>query len=253
MAKKSIICNWKSYFSYQTGVDWCTAHGNELAKLAAEVGESVKIVLCPSFESIATIKSKLRIPAITFGAQDCSAWGIGAHTGEVMATSLREIGCDYCIIGHSERRTDHNESTESTAEKFEQLCKNNIIPIVCIGENAEARDRGIKKETINAQLEPVLQKANLLRRPFWIAYEPVWAIGKEIPANSEVIISTILWLKKNIGWLKMDDQIKIIYGGSVNQATIESLLATPVDGFLIGKATTDFQEVKKIVSSLKRT
>lgn len=241
MKKKQIyIANWKSYLSYDSEILYLEKNFKEISSLSDENN----IILCPSFVSISKINdlinNKLKIK---LGAQNCSNFETGAYTGEISAISLSQINCDYCIVGHSERRTLFNETDEQIYQKINNLIKNKIIPILCIGETKKDQNIEQIKEIIEKQLDMLKnEKYDLI-----IAYEPVWAIGTGIiPTTSH--IEKICQIIENKMAEKQEINYQIIYGGSINEKTASELKRLKkISGFLIGKASTDFQEFKKIV------
>ena len=178
---------------------------------------------------------------IKLGAQDCAPELTGAYTGQVSASSLKELGCDYCIIGHSEQR--NHQSDGIIADKAQVLISQGITPIICVGETHEQREALQTNQVIKNQLESIL-KLNMNNLQPIIAYEPIWAIGTGIlPTNTQII--------KAIDFIKScfeSTDMRMIYGGSITSETSEALKEIEnLDGFLIGKASTDIQELEKIV------
>lgn len=235
MDNKLYIANWKIYLSYNESLEWLVKNKTVLAELS----NKKKLVICPDFSVLASAHAQN--PELTFGAQNCANELRGAETGDVSAQSLAQIGVTYCIIGHSEQRAHYNNAHTVYIKKLTCLNASNITPIFCIGERHEERNRIY--EVLEHQLAPVLQN----NKKLILAYEPVWAIGSDTtPTNSE-LEEIVEWIKK-----ATNNQYPVLYGGSVNSETIEILSKISViDGFLIGKASTDFQELKKIVLSNK--
>lgn len=224
------ICNWKQYFNRNQAYSWFSHNHNELINLT----HREKLIFCPDFCSIEIIKNNF--PSITLGAQNCSSYDHGAYTGEISAQSLQEIGAQYCIIGHSERRTLFHEKPAQTALKTIQLQQKSLTPIVCVSDN------------FHDELTPLLKHINP-KKEIIVAYEPVTSIGTGIVPKSSDIKKQTLAIKTLIKKKSPDLIITLLYGGSVSSATIQSLKMIPsLEGFLIGKASTDFQELKKIVS-----
>lgn len=242
----TVVCNWKMYFSYNQTHTWIETHKKDLISLANQSAQT--IVLCPSSENIMQIQQAFEETHVFWGAQDCSNKNSGAYTGQYSAQSLKELGCTYCIIGHSERRIYQHETSELIAEKLEQLLNSTIIPIVCVGETAHEHNQKATNITLKNQLKPLLDKKKNNKSPWIIAYEPVWAIGTgniPTPAEIEKAFTQIILLstEANISPLP-----QLLYGGSVSSETINNLKqVNGCDGFLIGGASTDFQELKKIV------
>lgn len=250
-ASYTIIGNWKMYFTFKQALNWLRSAKSELDQVCQKSGNS--LILCPSFESLYSINLELKDSQIELGAQDCSNYLQGAYTGQISARSLSEIGCSYCIVGHSERRAYQREQNEEIAQKVKLLLESTISPILCIGESKQEYEAGKTEEILKNQLKPITESlpSQSSKIPFYIAYEPIWAIGTGVtPENSylEKIFTLIKTITKQ--WPNKDS-IHLLYGGSVNAQTCESLKnISTIEGFLIGKASTDFQELKKIVSLL---
>lgn len=228
------VANWKMYLTYHESLQWLRDNKPELAQLSKDN----TLVMCPDFTVLADAQQQN--PELTLGAQNCASELQGALTGEVSAESLGQLGVTYCIIGHSEQRARGHDTTELYLKKLTCLNACNITPIFCIGEKHEERNRIY--EVLEHQLTPVFQN----NKKLIIAYEPVWAIGTgAVPTNSD-LEPVLQWIK-----LKTKNQYPLLYGGSVTRNTISELKKLEnLDGFLIGKASTDFQELKKIVLSI---
>ncbi len=237
--KTFFIANWKIYLSHQQEINFIKKNLNELIELSKERN----IILSPSFTSLFQIHELLKVSNINLAAQNCSTLESGALTGEVSADSIKESGCNFCIVGHSERRKFFNETNEIIERKIKLLLEKNITPILCIGETLQEYENNKTSQVLENQLSLII-KINKIEKII-IAYEPVWSIGTgNIPKIDE--IDQIVRITKQI--IKKD--IPILYGGSVNSKNIlEFKKSTEISGFLIGKASTDFQEFKKIVKS----
>lgn len=184
--------------------------------------------------------------------QDVSAHENGAHTGEVSATLLKETGCTYAVIGHSERRTDFQEDEALLIKKWKQLQDQGITPIYCIGESLEEYDNGTTAESLVRQLQPILD-ADLLDENSVIAYEPVWAIGTGKAATAEYAqqvhaeIRTMLAKKS----ATIACSVRLLYGGSVKPDNAKALFAgADIDGFLVGGASLKVDDFQKIVEAM---
>lgn len=224
------IANWKSYLTYHQSVTWLQKHNKEVA----ELNQHHKIVLCADFLTIAHAHHH-KLPLI-LGAQTCSAHEIGAYTGEIPAQSLRECGITYCLVGHSERRRWCHETVQESAQKITMLLQHAITPIICVSEN-------YKQELM--VLLPALHTYN---NHVVVAYEPVSAIGTGILPSMDHIETAIGTIKTKIEQAIPQSRCLCLYGGSVNSSNSKELKKiNGLDGFLIGKASTDFQELKKIV------
>lgn len=185
-----------------------------------------EMVLCPTslFIGLANLQG------IHLGAQNVSSTTCGAYTGEISASQLKSMGVKFCIVGHSERRKYQRETDEEINKKMKQLLQEDIIPILCVGENKEEREKGLQNKIITTELE--MDMKNLTQdeqEKIIIAYEPIWAIGTGIiPTNSQ--IEEIISLIKN-----KYPKNKVLYGGSANEENIDELKQISViDGYLLG-------------------
>ena len=181
---------------------------------------------------------------LKIGAQNMHYLDEGAYTGEVSAPMLRSYGVDYVVIGHSERRAYYNETDESVNLKTVQAIKYDLTPIVCCGESLEIREAGTTNEFVKNQVVKAYQniQADDVLKTI-IAYEPIWAIGTGRTATPEQANETIEAIREVIKSLygeKVSEQLRILYGGSVNPKNIDSLIAMPhIDGALVGGASLD--------------
>ncbi len=244
--KKLIVANWKMQFTHNESLAWVHKHEQELIKICKQT--DCTFVLCPTFTTLASLTGSLLIR----GAQDCSIHEQGAYTGDVSVLSLKELGCSYCIVGHSERRIYCKETTEDIKQKVALLMHHKIEPIFCIGETAEQKVHGSTQKALEQQLLPVLK--HIQNEPFnriCIAYEPVWAIGTGKIPTIEELNSVIDWLQ---GYVKSSFpalSFSLLYGGSVNDKNIQELKNIErLQGFLLGKASTDFHALKYIITAL---
>lgn len=249
MKNLQYICSWKTYLSFNQAREYITKNKQTLNTL----GKDFQITICPSFDALSAISQELKESGISLGAQDCSAHKAGAYTGQVLATSLKEIGCRYCIIGHSEVRKECQETTQTIAQKALRLLEQSIIPIICIGESAKEFDLNLGTQVIEQQLEPLLVSLKTGKTPFQkiaIGYEPAWAIGNGSTPSAEYVSKQLEAIK---GLLKVhvpDFQTQLFYGGSVNEINVSKFKSIPLlDGIMIGGASTDFQKLQKIVLS----
>jgi triosephosphate isomerase len=239
--------NWKMYLSAHEEIAFCLKYKDELIKLAQT--HKVTIALCPSFVSLQALGEQLDQTPLMLGAQDCSEHSKGAFTGQVSAQSLAEVGCAYTIIGHSERRI-FQEGAPSLAKKTARLFEQKICPIICVGETREEYDRKETAAALTRQLSPLLETLTSAQEPFCLAYEPIWAIGTGKTPTPQEIGAVFEHLTKTLG--PVGKNCSLLYGGSVTAALAPQLYAVPnLEGFLIGGASIDFQEFKKIVLSRK--
>ena len=211
-----LIANWKMQLTYKQAV---TA-----ARMYAHAFGDVPFVLCPSFESLSAIKHELVKTRIMLGAQDVSAYAMGAYTGQVSAASLKELGCSYCIVGHSEQRTYNHETDSVIAQKVELLLMMGIAPIICVGETLEQRDAGQTLEVVRSQLTslmPVLDQKEAIT--LYFAYEPVWAIGSSEQPTVESIAVVAECIEDFFSAWGDSWRVRIIYGGGVTVGNAREL------------------------------
>ena len=213
------------------------------AAFDAEVAPNVEKVLCVPFVLLSAIDNEY----ISVGAQDVSPLENGAHTGDISSSMLKEIGCRYVIVGHSERREDHDESSELVAQKAKKVIAEGLIPIVCVGEPLHVRE----DDTVNAFLSEQLAAVSALLsldelKQCVVAYEPIWAIGTGKTASPEQAQEVHKFIRAYFADIdrELASSLQILYGGSVKADNANTLFAQEdVDGGLIGGAslkTEDF-------------
>ena len=252
MRRIIIAGNWKMNKNIGESIDLANSIKRSLYDI-----EEVEIVVCPPFTSLSDVNEITMDTNIKLGAQDCFWQTEGAFTGEVSASMLKSVGCEYCIIGHSERRQFFGETNETVNKKLKALLKENIKPIVCVGEKLEERKSGktfdvIKDHVVNSLAG--ISKDEMLRTV--IAYEPVWAIGTGVNATKEQAEEAHKYIRTLLGQIHGDDaakSVRIQYGGSVKPENIKELISQEdVDGALVGgaslKADSFVQLVKNCLS-----
>jgi triosephosphate isomerase len=247
--KFNIIANWKMNLSYHATEQFFAQHSKELAQLAKDV----TLIICPSTDALSLAHQQLKNMKIALGAQGCSAYQKGAYTGQVMAASLRELGCTHCIIGHSEQRAYLQETNETVAQKAALLISYGIIPIICVGESQEEHEQGKTNQSIQDQLTPLVTSQTTVKTelPLFIAYEPTWAIGSGKTAEIGHITTTFTAIDSFIKQQLPNRALIFLYGGGVTPENAVKLRSLPlVDGLLIGTISTDFQMLQKIVLSV---
>lgn len=231
---RKVIANWKM-----------AAHLKQAEHLVTELKRAlfyfdVDLTLCPSFVHIPLIQAKLKHNRdILYGAQDVSRHESGAHTGEVSASMLKELGCSEVIVGHSECRIDHHESVACISEKVQRLLESQLTPIICVGESLKERKEGLTETVLAAQIQPVLSKIQK-NTPFMLAYEPIWAIGTGQAADLKEIERVNNFLKAQL----RHHSAKLLYGGSVSAKNAFEILGTSgVDGVLVGGASLQVEDL----------
>lgn len=212
----------------------------------------VKTAICAPFVRLAELKELFAGSGIKLGAQNCHFEDSGAFTGEVSVPMLEEIGIDYCIIGHSERREYFGETDETVNKKLLRLFDSSILPILCVGEKLEERDAGKEKEVVDAQIRKDL--AGLTEenvKALTIAYEPIWAIGTGRTASPEQAEEMCGYIRSVVGELfgaEAAEAVTIQYGGSMKPANASELMAMEdIDGGLIGGASLKPQDFMGII------
>ncbi len=236
--RKKVVANWKMGADRKLAESLLTDYKREIFHYDTD------LVVCPSFVHVALVQAKLKHNReICFGAQDVSAYAEGPYTGEVSAKTLKELDCKYVIIGHSERRTYHQETTALVVEKVKQAQAQGLIPIVCIGETLAERKENQTEKVLWAQLAPIL-KCFKPEEAFWIAYEPVWAIGTGVAATQNDILEAHAFLREK---LYNHPAAILLYGGSVKPSNAAEILGlTNVDGALVGGASLNAKDLMAI-------
>lgn len=245
-----IAANWKMNASL-------AANEALLTGLAAGMASkpNCDVALCipaPYLAQFVALVSQLpALAGVALGAQDVSSQPSGAFTGEVSAAMLKDFGCRYAIVGHSERRQYHGETDALVAAKAQQALAQGITPIVCVGETLAERDAGRTTEVVKRQLAAVIQANGHCISEIVVAYEPVWAIGTGKTASPQDAQAVHAVLRAQLAAASANaSRVKIIYGGSMNAANAAMLLAQPdIDGGLVGGASLKAVDFLSIVSA----
>jgi len=208
----------------------------------AKASDYKNIIITPPFLFLEELSQILKNAEL--GAQDVFWEKEGAFTGEVSITELKDAGVKYVIVGHSERRYKFGETDEQINKKVKAIINSGLTPILCVGETLEERKNNEKEKILKRQLESDLSAIN---KNLIIAYEPVWAIGTGQPETPEDALATIQYIKNFISKrFKLD--IKVLYGGSVTSDNLDSYIKyEDIDGALVGGASLDPEEIKKII------
>jgi len=245
VTRKLIAGNWKMNGSLV---------GNEallqaiLAGLGADTA-AADVAVCVPAPYLAQLQALCTGSPLAWGAQDVSEHEAGAYTGEVSAAMLRDFGCRYVIVGHSERRRDHGESDEAVARKAQRALTCGITPIVCVGETEAQREAGQTEAVVKRQLAAVIHTVGHCVSEIVVAYEPVWAIGTGRTATPEQAQTVHAVLRAQLSAAVPEPRrVRILYGGSMNAGNAAALLAQPdIDGGLIGGASLKAEEFLRIV------
>lgn len=213
-----------------------------------------RIVICPPAPYLSALQQKVKAQTglkLYVGAQNCSEQDSGAFTGEIAPSMLREVGCDYVIIGHSERRSLYAESDTLIAQKVALAQKAGLTPVLCVGESLQQREQGQTINVVTEQIKAVLGSVDLNK--LVIAYEPVWAIGTgktATPEQAQEVHQAIRDFLK--AFAAEGEEVPLLYGGSVKADNAEVLFAQQdIDGGLIGGASLDTEQFRAICSAVK--
>ncbi len=249
MSKKFIAGNWKLN----------PADGPKAVELCSELRSAlnayskVRIALFPPFLGLGMISKIFADTDIAVGAQNLFWEDTGAYTGEVSGSMIKSAGCDYVIIGHSERRQYFGETDETVNRKITAALRNNLYPIVCVGESLEQRETSVFKDVVREQVSEALREIDVadLIGNLVIAYEPVWAIGtgrNATPQQAQEMHAFIRQLLAEEQGEALSETTLIIYGGSVNPDNARELLSQPdIDGALVGGASLNAASFAAIV------
>ena len=244
--RKSLIAgNWKMNKTPKESIDFVTQLVKNLKKY-----DDREVLVCPPFTSLFPISNILENSPVKIGAQNLYFEDEGAFTGEVSGKMLKEIGVEYVICGHSERRNIFGETDEIINKKIKKVVEYKMKPILCIGEKLEEREKGETFKVIENQLKKSLENFDGIEK-LVIAYEPVWAIGtgkNATPSQAEEVHIFIREYFKKHYSEEISENLIILYGGSVNPNNIDSLMAEKnIDGVLVGGASLKLDSFLRIV------
>ncbi len=179
---------------------------------------------------------------VRLGSQNVSKYDLGSHTGEVCASQLKSLGVEYSIVGHSERRRD-GESDNDINEKIKRLVDSNIKIVLCVGETIDERKSDNFVDVVIGQIKRALEGIEIDYNNLIVAYEPIWAIGTgKVPTSFDI--------EKMAVAIKNTIPVKVLYGGSVDDENIESVLSSSIDGFLLGKSSLDVLKLKRMIDKI---
>lgn len=250
MRKKVIAGNWKM----NKDIHETATLINELKERLKDFRKEVEIVICPPSTSLVVAKSLIQETSIHLGAQNMSQEDDGAYTGEVSARMLKAVGCEYVILGHSERRQYFKETDAVVNAKVSKALIAGLVPIICIGETLEEREAGVTDAIIGTQVRGVLRDLSADDIPKCvIAYEPVWAIGtgkNATPDQANQVHKLIRKLVSQLYSWSIAEKIIIQYGGSMNAQNASNLLSqSDIDGGLIGGASLKSETFMSIIQA----
>jgi triosephosphate isomerase len=251
MKDKIVILNWKAYLGIE--------ESRKLAKKIAvmTIPDGIKMVLAPSDIALYAVKESITDSELLIAAQNLDVEGKGAYTGCTSADQIIEAGCKYVLLGHSEVRRRMEGlagGNEAVGEKFAIALAKGLVPIVCIGETLEEKDKGLSKNIMEKQLRPIIKHIKDDKSKFYIGYEPVWAISSSkssTSADANHILEIFAQIKEILG--ENSENVAMVYGGSINEENIGNYASLPfIDGLLIGKAGTSTDRVKSMLLKLQQ-
>lgn|SRR5690554_672363 len=221
-------------------------------KKALQSTDGVEVAVCPPFTALEQVAEILKGTEIKLGAQNLFWEEEGAFTGEVSPLMLKDVGCEYVIIGHSERRQYFKETDEQVNRKVQTALAHGLKPIVCVGETLEQREAGKTERLVESQVQKALSGVEQARVPeIVIAYEPIWAIGTGRSSNGNDANQVIGLIRKTIAGIfntETAEKVRIQYGGSVKPQNIKEFMdETEIDGALVGGASLQVDSFKSIV------
>lgn len=248
MRKPLVAGNWKMHGS--------RAENASLVRSLLDQGRSdsgTAVMLCPPFVYLQEVGRLLKDTDVSLGAQSVCAEPQGAFTGEVSAAMLKDIGCRYVLVGHSERRQIYGESDALVARKFVAAQSQGLVPVLCVGETLEEREAERTVQVVSRQLDAVLSVSGVASLgAAVIAYEPVWAIGTGRTASPEQAQQVHAMIRGKVAALDatIGGSVRILYGGSVKASNARELFAMPdIDGGLVGGASLNADEFARICAA----
>jgi triosephosphate isomerase len=254
-SQKIIVANWKLDRSLSQAVAWTLLHQNDLSELAARV----RLIICPDIVTTVSLGRLLSGTAVFLGAQGCSPYLSGRHTGSISAQSLHEAGCSYAIIGHHEQRIETALTEFDYAISCSVSLQAGINPILCIGEQSRNfSEEQLVQSTFCPTLEALNNQFDLgdctdTRGILYIAYEPIWTIGSKVIPTKKELQARITILKEIIDRYRTLPKVGILYGGGItseNCGWLRELVG--LDGLMLGSSSLDMQSLKNIVYSFTK-
>ncbi|AIT09461.1 triosephosphate isomerase [Candidatus Francisella endociliophora] len=244
--QKLIMGNWKMNGNSASIKELCSG-------ISQAEFDSLKVAVAVFPSSVYVKETIAQLPKeVGVGLQNITFYDDGAYTGELSADMLQDVGCDYLLIGHSERRSLFNETDQDVFKKVEKIINTSVVPVVCIGESLEDREGGKLEQVLSTQLKLILENLSVEQlSKVVIAYEPVWAIGTGVVASLEQVQETHEFIRSLVA--KVDQNLaknmKIVYGGSLKAGNAKDILSLPdVDGGLIGGASLKASEFNEIIN-----
>lgn len=245
--KPLLAANWKMFKTIPEAVSFTQS-------LQERVGpcEDREVTIAPPFTALEAVRRVMNGKGYALSAQNCSWEDKGAFTGEVSPVMLKDLGCEYVIVGHSERRHIFGETDQTVQKKTAAVFRHGMTPVVCVGEVLEQRERGKTFEVVGVQVEEALRDLDTsLAARAVLAYEPVWAIGtgkNATPAQAQEVHAFIRQRLATMFDKEVANSTRIVYGGSVKPDNVDALMAEPdLDGMLVGGASLEVGSFGRIV------
>jgi len=245
MRRKLVVANWKMHGSIAQNQQLFDAFKQKLGHI-----DNVDFAVCVPYPYLFQAQVVLSGTNVAWGAQNVGKYPVGAYTGEVAASMLRDFDASYVILGHSERSTAYCESGENIAAKFMTAKNAGLTPILCVGETLQEREAGMEQQVVAEQLDALLlSQGGAIFENAVVSYEPIWAIGTGLSATPEQAQSMHEFIRGRIAAYdaKAANSLRILYGGSVNPVNASQLLVMQdIDGGLIGRCSLDANDFEKI-------
>ena len=251
MRNPFVAGNWKMNTDSRTSIDLAERIASRSMDVA---GQSATVAVCPPFVYLQAVTKALSASSIAVGAQDLYFEANGAFTGEISVSMLKEIGCIYCLCGHSERRHVIGETDELINKKATAAIGGGLLPILCVGELLDEREASKTNDVVTRQLKKGLAGLSAEKlSAVTIAYEPVWAIGTGLTATPEQAQQVHALIRKLLGQMynpTLAEEIRILYGGSVKPGNAADLMSQKdVDGLLVGGASLKADDFLAIIEA----
>jgi triosephosphate isomerase len=251
MRKPFVAGNWKMNTNSRTSVELVKRIASGSAETA---GQSVTVAVCPPFVYLQAVAQALSSSNIAVGAQDIYSEPEGAFTGEISSAMLKDVGCSYCLCGHSERRHIIGESDELINKKVTAAIGGGLLPILCVGELLEEREASQTNEVVTRHVKEGLAGLSAEKlQAVTVAYEPVWAIGTGRTATPEQAQEVHDFIRKLLAQMydgRLAEEIRILYGGSVKPGNAADLMAQKdIDGLLVGGASLKAEDFLAIIQA----
>lgn len=248
MKKPLVIANWKMHGNTRSNAQLISAISSSI-----DTNSTCNVVLCPPAPFLNQVVLGLADTSISVGAQNMHAAEFGAYTGEISASMLKDLGCTYVLIGHSERRSLFAESDTDIANKYIAAINSGLTPVLCVGESLQERQNGTTEAVVKNQIQAVLDAGGVASfANAVIAYEPVWAIGTGETASPEQAQAVHAAIRQQISALdpEIGENISVLYGGSVKADNAgELFMQKDIDGALVGGASLDAKAFVNICSA----